>query len=174
MRNASLDFAQALVKGAFTAKDQIAAIHLYTTEEIHTPLNKALQQARQSKKAVPAKFLPFTKLLFEALSKLPDYDGVVYRGINARLDHIAKGRECLWGAFSSCSTDGGVVKEGFLESNDYRTLFAIADPKAKEVRQYSAHDSEAEVILQLGSRLRVDNHIYLGQRLMLVNLTQLG
>merc|ERR1712232_924099 len=61
--------------------DEIGAIYLYTTQCLYGPLNKVLRASDRS--GIRPYFL-YLRLLLNALSKLPSYKGVVFRGI--RLD----------------------------------------------------------------------------------------
>ena len=56
---------------------------------------------------------------------------MLYRAIIAKLGSddgdYSVGQELIWGGFSSCSTNGEVVRERFLgDEDDYKTLFTIA------------------------------------------------
>lgn len=169
---AALAFAEAKVPNPHhLTKDEVAAIYLYTTDEIYHALNKALRDGNEAERC---KFLSYSRLLLSALDKLPSWSGVVYRGIEARLgeDEYAKQEEMIWPSFSSCSEEGEAVMKGFLESSNDQTLFAIAVRNGKSVAEFSEHGSEAEILLPLGVQLRVDNKIRLHERLMLVNLTE--
>ena len=167
-------------------QDEIAAINLYTSESknktgtpIYAALNKALRDAAIGSPLQPApnKFQPFARLLAQALRKLPDEEGLIYRGIPARLGDDCQdysiGKDVLWGGFSSCSTDGKVVLKQFAANGDcegYRTIFHISTKTGKSIAQYSDDSSESELILTIGAQHRVQNKMCVGNRTMIVNL----
>ena len=112
---------------------------------------------------VPKKIRRITRLLLNALGKLPSRKVVGYRAIDAKLGSdgadYSNGQELIWGelphinshisaythrhtrtsgGFSSCSTNGDAIRKGFLDGAVYRTLFAITmhDAKSIAVRPY--------------------------------------
>ena len=153
------------------SKDEIAAVYLCTMKVAYLPLNAALRSGDVNR---IAPFRQFVRLLVSALDKLPSYSGIVYRGITARLGdgEYANGSEVIWGGVSSCST-GGIAVDEFIGDNDtHRTLFAIDVQGGKIIREYSAFEAEAEVLLPISTRLVVKNSCYLHNRLLLVNLSE--
>ena len=153
------------------SEDEIAAVVLYTMPIVYQLLNAALRSGEEN---CIAPFRRFARLLLSALVKLPSYNGVVYRAINARLGNgeYTNGSEIMWGGLSSCSIDGSAVDEFLGDSNTYRTLFAIDVKDGKAICEYSAFEAEAEVLLPIGTRLVVKNSCYLHSRLLLVNLSK--
>jgi hypothetical protein len=66
-------------------------------------------------------------------------------------------REFIWQAFSSTSADGSISAD-FAGSG---TLFTITCTSGKDVSSFSAEPSEAELLLPMGTKLRVMNAVEL-------------
>ena len=82
----SLEFADTFSidnQDTILTKDQIGSINLYTQEVLYKSLNSTLNKRDRN---LIKPFFPFLKLIFTALDKLPNYDGVVYRGIKPTTD----------------------------------------------------------------------------------------
>ena len=136
---------------------EIAAIHLYTQQAIYSQLNKMLRDRDRTKLLV---YFPFLKLLLTALEKLPNYEGVVYRGVkvqNNLKSQYRVGRNLTWWAFSSCTLDGDILSsDTFCGSTGERILFTIRCKNGKDISAYSAYSSEKEILLPPGRVFKVE------------------
>eukprot|EP00808_Paulinella_micropora_P007648 g59634.t1 len=107
--------------------DEIAAINLYTHE---TDLQR--QELR------PA--FCYLKLLLTRLHKLPTRLTTVYRGVKLDIaSKYQKDEDVVWWGFSSATASLEVLKSPqFLGDQGNRTLFAISNCRAVDIRAYSA------------------------------------
>mmetsp|Transcript_41486 Transcript_41486/g.72872 ORF Transcript_41486/g.72872 Transcript_41486/m.72872 type:complete len:420 (+) Transcript_41486:62-1321(+) len=140
------------------SKEEIAAIHAYTQEsELYVKLNYFLRLKSRSKLKP---FLPYLKLLLTAMYKLPVFSGMVNRGVKKRLDELdavySHGKALIWWAFSSTTVDIEVLKEDqFLGTSGGRTIFQLEILDGVDISDYSAVDSEREVLLFPCSKFEV-------------------
>ena len=136
--------------------DESAAVYLYTMEggknSFHLILNQAL---RSEDRPALRLWFSFLKLFDKALGKLPTVKGCLWRGISGDVSqYFTKGQELTWWSISSCSTSINIV-EGFLGSNKNSTVFMNEAVNGKDVTGYTNFPSENEVLLGLGTQLRV-------------------
>jgi uracil DNA glycosylase len=131
--------------------DLRAAVRLYTAGQgFYAALNRALRE-RDRGQVEP--FLPYLRLLLEALDRLPASARTLWRGV--RLDLRARyreGAEVVWWGVSSCSTRAEVAR-GFLGARG--TLFEVEARTAVSIRQLSDFAAEDECVLAPGTVLRV-------------------
>ena len=144
-------------------RDQIAAINLYTQEDlgsglsVYRPLNTAL---RSEDLAQIRPFWRYTQLLQQAVLSLPPADDDVYRGLSdpqpdiALQDihaDIAGARPLVWWAFSSTSTSEAVSRS-FLRGRK-NVLYAVsgAGRQARNVKRYSHIPTEDELLMPCGT-----------------------
>ena len=119
-------------------------------QSLYRILNAELQISDRS---VLAPWHGYLRLFDTALQKLPSLQANTWRGINLDISNGYKeGLEMTWWNFSSCSTVVSAVKE-FLGSTS--TLLMIEAKNAKSISIYSSSPKEQEVILPLGTRVRV-------------------
>lgn len=133
--------------------DAIAALHLYTCESaFYREINAALRSPDRDR-VVP--YLPYLRLLFSAVSRLPARTEPLWRGV--ALDLRAQyplGRTVTWWGVSSCTSERGVAR-AFLGGRGRRTLFEVTPVRAVGIRSFSAFTGEEEYILSPGTQLRV-------------------
>lgn len=152
---------------------QASAIYIYTLEwtkkesSLYHILNSAL---REKNREVVRPFLKYLRLLFSALSHLPKYDktATVWRGIpNKDLSKdYSRGKKIIWWAFTSTTTNLDVLeKQGFLK--DVGTLFNIHVGIGYDIREFSASESEDEILLPPGKFLEVLNVKNLGKAVII-------
>jgi hypothetical protein len=114
--------------------DEIAAIHLYTQQcDLYRKLNEAL---RDRKRVLIKPFLPYLRLLVQALRQLPSCSNkVVFRGVTKDLsDKIRKHDELVWWGLSSTSTDLETMSNPeFCGKVGDRTIFNIQVQHAKDI-----------------------------------------
>ncbi|MFF3497904.1 ADP-ribosyltransferase domain-containing protein [Streptomyces sp. NPDC003247] len=133
--------------------DAIAALHLYTCESaFYREINSVLRAPDRSK-VVP--YLPYLRLLFSAVSRLPARTRPLWRGVPLDLRaQYPLGRTVTWWGVSSCTSERGVAR-AFLGSRGKRTLFEVQPRRAVGIRDFSAFTGEEEFILLPGTRLKV-------------------
>ena len=106
---------------------EAAAICLYTSPGLFgLHLNQVLR-SRDRNKIIP--YLPYLRLLFHALEKLPVHVGSVWRGVKAKLpnSHPA-GTQTSWWAFSSATLDKQALNDNtFMSYTGQRSLFHIKE-----------------------------------------------
>lgn len=133
--------------------DAIAALYLYTCESrFYREINAVLRSPDRSK-VVP--YLPYLRLLFSAVSKLPARTQPLWRGVSLDLRaQYPLGRTVTWWGVSSCTSELGVAR-AFLGSRGKRTLFEVTPARAVGIRRFSAFTGEEEYILAPGTQLKV-------------------
>ncbi|WP_405692804.1 ADP-ribosyltransferase domain-containing protein [Streptomyces sp. NBC_01185] len=133
--------------------DAIAALHLYTCESAFYREINAVLRSPDRDRVVP--YLPYLRLLFSAVSRLPARTEPLWRGV--ALDLRAQyplGRTVTWWGVSSCTSERGVAR-AFLGGRGRRTLFEVTPVRAVGIRSFSAFTGEEEYILSPGTQLRV-------------------
>jgi hypothetical protein len=137
-------------------RDESAAVYLYTMEGGENSFYRVLNEALRSENRPALKpWFPFLKLFDEALNKLPIVKGSVWRGVPGNISgQFMKDQVLTWWSISSCSQSVDVI-QGFLGSGSNSTLLMIEAVNAKDVSIYSYYPNESEVILGLGTELRV-------------------
>ncbi|GLW56896.1 ADP-ribosyltransferase domain-containing protein [Kitasatospora phosalacinea] len=150
--------------------EAVAALHLYTCESaFYRELNAAL---RHPDRARLAPYLPYLRLLFDAVGRLPVRPEPLWRGV--ALDLRAQyplGRTVTWWGVSSCTSRPAVARS-FLGSRGRRTLFEVRPARAVGIRQFSAFTEEEEYILLPGTQLTVTDVVAERGGLCTVTLTE--
>ena len=157
--------------------DEAGALTLYTFEsELYTSLNALLRQ-RDRQRLKP--FFPYLKLMIDARRKLPRYVGVVWRGVKG-VDlraNYKQGSEVYWWAFSSTTKELSTLQNPqFLGTSGVRTVFNIQVKRGVDIVRYSifqGEDSEAEVLIYPGTKLRVVDSMDMGGGLFMVHLEEI-
>jgi uracil DNA glycosylase len=138
--------------GDLTA-DEAAALYLYTCESaFYRQINATL---RSPDRGLIVPFLPYLRLLFQAVSRLPVRTEPLWRGV--ALDLRAQyplGQTVTWWGVSSCTSQLGVAR-AFLGGRGRRTLFEVTPVRAVGIRRFSAFTGEEEYILTPGTQLAV-------------------
>ncbi|CAF3431676.1 unnamed protein product [Rotaria sp. Silwood2] len=155
-------------------RDEAASILLYTMEagdhSFYRILNQVLRKENR-KEAIP--WFSYLKLFDTALKKLPKVKGNIWRAVPGNLASKYKPNQLLtWWTISSCSTSADVVK-AFLKSNQEATLFMIEAVNGKDLAGYTMYPDEHEVILGVGTQLRVKNVGFEHNNLHLVVLVEI-
>ncbi|MGW4793084.1 ADP-ribosyltransferase domain-containing protein [Nonomuraea sp. NPDC004297] len=151
--------------------DEIAALYLYTCESaFYRQINATLRHPDRTR-VVP--YLPYLRLLFSAISRLPVRTEPLWRGV--ALDLRAQyplGRTVTWWGVSSCTSKLGVARS-FLGGRGKRTLFEVRPIRAVGIRAFSAFLGEEEFILAPGTQLEVTDVRAERGGLVTVTLTEL-
>ncbi|MGW0433466.1 ADP-ribosyltransferase domain-containing protein [Micromonospora sp. NPDC003197] len=133
--------------------DEVAALYLYTCESaFYRQINATLRNPDRTR-IVP--YLPYLRLLFSAVSRLPARTGPLWRGVSLDLRaQYPLGETVTWWGVSSCTSKLGVA-EAFLGRRGKRTLFEVRPVRAVSIRDFSAFTGEEEFILAPGTQLKV-------------------
>ncbi|CAF2910238.1 unnamed protein product [Rotaria sp. Silwood2] len=153
-------------------RDESAAIYLYTMEWGEQSLYRVMNAAlRKEDRSVLVPWYGYLKLFDTALNKLPSVPQNLWRGVKGDISkNYKKDDEFTWWCFTSCSPAVNVVKN-FLGSPS--TLFMIEAKNGKSISKYSSFSNEDEVILPLGTRIRVVYDVLDHQSLNVVHLREL-
>ena len=149
---------------------------MYTQEAVYRYLNRKLRE-EDREKLKP--FFPYLGILLTALTKLPSVGQcTVYRGVKGHdlRDANETGDTVTWYNFSSCTTDGDVLKTPmFLGPSGPRTLFAVTCRNGRDIMRYSSFKNEKEVLLLAGTTFKVDNSMQVpgSDGLVIINLTEI-
>lgn len=155
--------------------DEAGALNLYTMEsDLYAELNTRLRH-RDRPQLRP--FFPFLKLLLLARDKLPKFTGTVWRGVKSDLRRAyPKGKELYWWAFSSTTKElSTLTNPMFLGTKGVRTIFNIQVESGVDITPYSVYqgaESEAEVLLFPGTKLKVVDAMDMGHGLLQVHLRE--
>lgn len=135
-------------------RDESASIYLYTMDWGEKSLYRVLNQAlRVEDRSTLVPWYGYLKLFDTALRKLPNVHKSVWRGVNKNISqNYQDGVQLTWWHINSCSTAVKVIK-AFL--GPVSTLFMIEAKNGKDISAYSHFPNEKEVVLNLGTRLRV-------------------
>ena len=155
-------------------RDESAAIYLYSMEtgedSLYQHLNRILRDANRQK-IVPWFYL--LKLLDSALAKVPIVKGSIWRGVPLDVSEQYQRDELVtWSSFSSCSSLVEVV-EGFLKPNQNSTLFMIEAVDGRDISAYCMYRNEEEVLLKMGTQLRVKSNGLKRNDLRLIHLVEI-
>ena len=132
-------------------QDESASIMIYTTEMGETSLYRILNQALRSENRHGIKaWYPYLKLFTTALHKLPSFQGVVWRGVQASISKdYDKGQRGVWWSVSSVSSDGSIMQQ-FMSQSGERAVFTIECKNGKRIHNHSYFPQEDEVLLMPG------------------------
>ncbi|MFF5208508.1 ADP-ribosyltransferase domain-containing protein [Streptosporangium sp. NPDC000396] len=133
--------------------DEVAALYLYTCESaFYRQINATLRNPDRTQ-VVP--YLPYLRLLFSAVSRLPARKEPLWRGVSLDLRaQYPLGRTVTWWGVSSCTSKLSVA-QAFLGRRGKRTLFEVIPMRAVGIRRFSAFTGEEEFILTPGTQLKV-------------------
>lgn len=111
------------------------------------------------------------KLFITALDKLPSINKTVWRGVSGDVGlEFDDGYVHIWWSINSCSEDLSVVRQ-YLDNSS--TLFAIDATHGKDISEYSAFQTEKEIILMPGTRVRAKCHsLSFEDRFFLIHLEE--
>ncbi|MER6948485.1 ADP-ribosyltransferase domain-containing protein [Nonomuraea sp. NPDC000554] len=170
----SHQFGKKQTDGAVNAlsSDEVAALYLYTCESaFYRQINATLRNPDRTQ-IVP--YLPYLRLLFSAVSRLPARKEPLWRGVSLDLrGQYPLGRTVTWWGVSSCTSKLSVA-QAFLGRRGKRTLFEVIPERAVGIRSFSAFTGEEEFILAPGTQLQVTDVKTERGGLCTVTLTELA
>ena len=140
-------------------KDQSAAIYIYTMEWDGKTIYRLLNQALRSEDRLGLNiWLPYIQLFNTALHLLPTVKESVWRGVSLNIGEMfVKDQILTWWSVNSCSSSVAVI-ERFLRNISNSTLFLIEVMNGKKIAGYTQYEEEDEIILPIGTRLRVKSN----------------
>ena len=127
--------------------DERASIYLYTMQQsIPHHLNEALR-SDDRERLLP--WLLFLKLFLTALWKLKPISSTVWRGIKGNYGtEFREKNRFFWFGVSSCIKSREILEnEQFIGTTGARTLFRIDCINGIDIKNYSHHENEEEVLL---------------------------
>jgi hypothetical protein len=131
------------------------AIIRHYTGPSHTQLNQALEGFGD----LTPELTEYKNLLNQALRKLPDYKGVVYRGLGQAESTVAKtwqvGQDVTFNSFKSTSRSLDEADD-FLFNNGGDVSLIINSKTGKAIDQVSFDAVELEVLFESGKKFKVD------------------
>ncbi|CAF1066575.1 unnamed protein product [Rotaria sp. Silwood1] len=138
--------------------DESAAIFLYTMEwddnTLYQVINRDLRSEEQS---ISKSWLPYLKLFYTALNKLPNVQMNVWRSIQEdMIKELDNDNEFIWWNITSCSSSIDVIKD-FIEINS--RLLVIETTAGKDISNYSNFPDQHEIIICSGTRLRFVKYV---------------
>ncbi|MFE0188549.1 ADP-ribosyltransferase domain-containing protein [Streptomyces sp. NPDC058989] len=152
--------------------DAIAALYLYTCESAFYREINAILRSPDRTRIIP--YLPYLRLLFSAVSRLPARTESLWRGVSLDLRaQYPLGRTVTWWGVSSCTSKLSVAR-AFLGSRGKRTLFEVLPVRAVGIHSFSAFTDEEEFILSPGTQLKVTDVKAERGGLCTVQLTELA
>uniref|UniRef100_A0A7S0QHI7 NAD(P)(+)--arginine ADP-ribosyltransferase n=1 Tax=Cryptomonas curvata TaxID=233186 RepID=A0A7S0QHI7_9CRYP len=156
--------------------DEARALYLYSCEwekreeSLYFRLNAALRDRDRSKAGA---FVPFTKLLCTAMSKIMrPTTGILWRGVGLDLEapyRLKRGRTIVFWGFTSTTTRMEALDAFIPDDSAPRTLFSISAGLAADLGPYSAYP-EAEVLMPAGNVFEVINVKKFSSTLTIVEL----
>ncbi|CAF3150188.1 unnamed protein product, partial [Rotaria sp. Silwood2] len=140
-------------------RDESASVYIYTMEWGDNSLYRVLNRALRSEDRESLKiWFSYLKLFHTALEKLPTVKKVIWRGVPVDIgNNFTKEEIVTWWSVNSCSSSVYVIKD-FLGSTAKTTLFRIEAVNGKNVSGYTAYENQGEIILGIGTQLRVKSN----------------
>lgn len=134
--------------------EESASIYIYTMEWGEKSLYRILNQAlRVEDRSTLVPWYGYLKLFDTALRRLPNLKKSLWRGVKGNISqNYQEDVQLTWWSISSCSTAVNVIRE-FL--GPISTLFMIEARNGKDISAYSYLPNEREIVLNLGTQLRV-------------------
>lgn len=133
------------------ATEDLVAIKAYTSEDYYEGLNTALRTKNETnllrKKA-------HIVCAISGLNQLPDYKGIVYRGID--LNHLPKILETY--KKGAVITEEGFTSSSVTENASFKnkdTLLIINSKKGKDISFLSEHPHEKEILFKPAAKFEV-------------------
>jgi len=150
----------------------VAVVFAYTEElgpnaarePLYLRLNRSCRSLTDAEKANLGRYRDFLHHMTAAVSALPNFSGLVYRGINVRIsvELYSVGRTITWHQFSSTSKLQEAAAT-FLDNagggRQSGTMFVLHVSSGKEIELISSHEDEEEVLLLPNTFFRVEEHV---------------
>ena len=157
-------------------QNESAALYLYSLQwpvgkhSFYTLFNRALRHEDRTK-LIP--YHNYLHLFMTALGKLPSVQDRVWRGVNGDISALYEPNSIhVWWGASSCS-DMIHVTDGFLDKDNYRTLFSIKCYEGKIIKNHSAFPNESEIVLPPGTCLKVKSVSSPAPKLHIIDMEQI-
>jgi hypothetical protein len=157
------DYLKQVLRKPFSASEildtyEIALIYAYS-EDRYEALNERLR------KNLGVIDTDFGEEFVRILNKLPNFEGVVFRGTSISSKTLTFYREALINdtlitqyAFTSASKLESKAKEFMRTSRgDHQVLFSIFSKQGKRIEQYSRHENEREILFGANAQFDILN-----------------
>ncbi|CAF1468412.1 unnamed protein product [Adineta steineri] len=153
-------------------REESAAIYIYTMDWGEQSLYRVLNGLlRINDRTVLVPWHNYLKLFDSALKKLPSHQISLWRGVNVDISkNFKEGEELTWWNITSSSSLLKVAKQFLGQSS---TLFLIEAKNGKLISAYSNFPAENEVILGMGTRVRIVSDPLDSSSLNVVHLVEL-
>jgi NAD:arginine ADP-ribosyltransferase. len=162
-----LDQAKAKVKGAYARLgiEAVAALIFYTSQSLGYQQINRLLRGQMTKFASAEKgigwdvtqakrdYQEHIKFMTEALNKLPNYEGVVFRGSKVEQKQLAKykvGQIITEQGFTSTSS-----KLAVAQAFSGNVFYTIVSKTGKAIKDFSEFSGEDEVLFRSGTKFKV-------------------
>jgi hypothetical protein len=155
-----------------------SAIYLFSSPCIRERINTGLKREGDT-------YIPFTRLLLNALNCIPPVSGVVYAAValNPEWGVFQVGKTFNWGGFVIASMYGNSM-EPFLNESQLNekdvTLFQINALSARPIKPYSSlrkryeqYPFEMDMIIPYGARFRVENIMKINLYVTIIALSEI-
>ena len=144
--------------GEILKKEEIAVIYAYT-EDMYEPLNELL---RRSLGQIDTEF---GKALDEILSKLPNFEGVVFRGTSLTHTSLMMYENALqndaliteYGLMSASRKELRAKEFMRTSKNGYAVLFTVISKHGRNIEKYSRYEGEGEVLFRANAKFETLN-----------------
>jgi hypothetical protein len=164
-------------------EDAVVALAAYSHDHgagregnVYFELNNALRKrGKDDRDAMMAGWGIFMHYIMGAMAKLPQFQGVCYRGYPEKALAIAQykpGRPVQWGAFSSTSTDFNATKSFTNQASG--VIFKIQVTDGRDINAYSFFPAENEILLSPSHRFTVSSEPYKRDGFIVIDMVQNG
>ena len=137
----------------------ILAIYLWTySPDVYKQVYHILSTWSTSQNSKNALWETYIYCLYSGLAKLQEYNGEVYRAVDAKFDlrNLPLGKNVVWNTFSSASTDWKFTVPYI--TNKKGMIFIIHSKSGRYIAPYSKHQIDNEVVFLPGSKFIVENY----------------
>ena len=155
-----------------------AAIYVFSSPCIRERINTGLKKEGDA-------YIPFTRLLVNALNCIPPVSGVVYSSVamNPKWGVFQVGKTFTWGGFVISSMYGNSM-ETFLNESQLNekdvTIFQINALSARPIKPYSSlrkryeqYPFEMDMIIPYGAKFRVENIMKINLFVTMIALSEI-
>ena len=128
----------------------IMALYLYTgNSKIFQNVNDLVKKWNNT-----SIWTPFVYCLYQALNKLPNYEGELYKTLDSNLS-VEIGQELCFNTFGLATTNKGALNETISKKTG--VIYIIQSKSAKEIGKYSKYYVDAEYMIVPFTKFRVAN-----------------
>ena len=135
----------------------VYSYELAAGDQLYSVMNRVMREGAAEGIAF---WRPLIWRLDQALLRLPEYTGKLFRGLPVRFDAggYEVGGRLRWPAFSSSSAARSVANE--FVAGDHGTLFFLQSRSARAIRAFSHFPDEEEVLFRPNTEFRITATLY--------------